>query len=1059
MDLQRLIKSAPNITDNDSHEIFGIIGGARSLVTASLFKKINKTILLITSDAQEIADELKYYIGSENVCFFPSWDTFPTEDISPSKEIIGERLSILDKLMTGKKMIVTATIKSAITSTISPEELKRNKIVLQKGKDMDREIFIKNLVMIGYKRRDVVGERGEFAARGGILDIFPSNLENPVRIELLGNSIESIKPFDTSNQRSFAHIDKVSILPIHEIILNDEEEYKDGIELLIPQRYPEFTCLTDHLQKDQMIILDDPSNLELSSQQFIKEVEELRQSVKGKYYLTYEELMGKTGHLNIQKYLPGENIFRHGRNFHGNIASLAEEIDTLKNDHIVVIASKQADRLYELMQDNGTFSMKVESIPENITNGIYIMYGELYEGFISDNIAVFTDREIFGKIPSRIKFIKKPNEGIGKDILIDLKIGDYVVHETYGIGIYKGMTQITVAGALQEYIEIDYADEDKLYVPPHHMGLVEKYSGAGEHAPKISKMGSSDWAKTKAKAKKSIKDITEELISIYASRQREEGYTYPPDNMWQMELEKTFPYEETPDQEKTIRQLKHDMERGKLIDRLVCGDVGYGKTEVALRIAFKTMSAGKQVAILTPTTVLADQHFRTFSARFDSYPVNVEMLSRFRTKEEQKNVIKGLSDGSVDMVVGTHRLLSKDIKFKDLGLIIVDEEQKFGVTHKEKLKLLSHGVNIITLSATPIPRTLYMSLSGIKEMSVIATPPLDRSPVRTYLRPWDENTIKEVLLRELERGGQVFFVHNQVKTIDKIAATIQRLVPKARITVGHGQMDEQDLEKVMIGFINKDYDILVSTSIIESGLDIPTVNTVVIDHAENFGLSQLYQIRGRVGRSSTRAFAYLLYHKEKILTEQALDRLKAVQEFTALGSGYKLAMADLEIRGSGNMLGSQQSGHMLNIGFDMYCDMLEESVREIKNIDLPTSKKVYIDIKVDAYIPSEHISDDKQRIAVYKRLNIINTIEELNDIKQELTDRYGKPPKQLVTLFNVITIKLHAGLKDITSIVANTDNIEVRYGKNKVIREKPKQPGQQNLLNEIERVIRLTRNS
>jgi len=1009
--------------------VSGLYGGSKAAFISALQIRTGIPMLVISHDAQEMADEIACYLDPESTVYFPSWDTFPTEDISPSKEIIGERLKILDALAHGKNKVVVANLKSAITSVIPKSELAENTLSITRGESIDREKILAVLVRIGYKRQDIVGERGEFAARGGLIDIFPSNMEDPLRIELLEDRVESIRRFDASSQRSIADESEVRVYPIHEIIV-DEGDYKDGVEVNIPFRYQGFSDLMGYYAEGSMVIMDDPGTLEIDSERFIREVEELRQQRSGKYYLTFAELKERVKPMKTLNITASEGTVNFGfapsANYTGRMDEMIRNVKAKKDGKQVFIVSKQADRINELAVESGIGSSLVEAAPPEGKTGLYILYGDLPRGYSGSDIDLLSDREIFGKIPSKIKFIKRPTEGVGKDILTDLKPGDYVVHDSYGIGIFRGMTQLDIGGAVQEYIQIDYANEDKLYVPPNQMGMVGKYSGAGDYTPKVSRLGGSDWIKTKNKAKNAIKDMTAELLDLYAKRQKEKGFPYPPDQLWQMEMERAFPYEETPDQESVIRQIKTDMERGQLIDRLVVGDVGYGKTEVALRLAFKTVISGKQVAVLTPTTVLADQHYRTFSQRFSSYPVEVQMLSRFRTKEEQKEVLKGLADGSVDMVIGTHRLLQRDIKFRDLGLIIVDEEQKFGVEHKEKLKILSDGVNVITLSATPIPRTLHMALSGIREMSIIATPPLDRSPVRTYLRPWDENTIKEVVLRELERGGQVYFVHNYVKTIDKVAGIIQSLVPKARIAIGHGQMDERALEDVMIGFVNHEYDILVSTSIIESGLDIPTVNTVIIDHAENFGLSQLYQIRGRVGRSATRAFAYLLYHKEKVLTDQALERLKAIQDFTALGSGYKLAMADLEIRGAGNIIGAQQSGHMLSIGFDMYCDMLEESVRELRSIEQPISKKIFIDLKVDAFIPADYVSDEKQRIALYKRMNLLNNQEELEDMRKELFDRFGKHPHQVETLLKIIDVKIEAGSRSVLSIIGDSEGVNIR---------------------------------
>ncbi len=1017
----------------------GLAGSSFAAFCAAVFIKTGSPILVISQEAQALADDIRAFLGEKDVSFFPSWDTFPTEDISPSAEIVGDRMRTLDRLMSGEKFIITASIKSAATRAIPRSVLKENTVYLKTGSaGIDRDGLIRRLVKLGFKRRDIVGERGEFSVRGAITDIFAPNLENPLRIEYFGNKIESMRFFEAESQRSRSSAKEARIFPLHELVIEDGGEYRDGIELDLPRIYPEFSGIFEYLHPDARMILDNRQMLKLSHEKLIKEIEELRGDRAGKYYLSGDEIeklvskyavierSGSAGEISFG-FAPAADYF-------GKLDRLTEHLAEEKAENAIFIVSRQADRLHGLVSENGLENQKIGQVPSDVKKGIYILAGELSGGFRGSGIEVLTDREIFGKAPPIVKFTPRPSEGVAERLLAQLFPGDHVVHSNYGIGIYRGLKKLDIGGALQEYIQIDYAQEDRLYVPLHQMGLVEKYSGSGDHKPKIGRLGGTEWARQKSRAKKSIKDLTKELLDLYVSRHKLEGFGYPADSLWETEFEKSFPYEETPDQAKAILEIKKDMESGKLIDRLVCGDVGYGKTEVALRAAFKTVLAGQQVAVLTPTTILADQHFHVFSRRFKPYPVTVEALSRFRSKDEQKQVIRSLEAGAVDIVIGTHRLIQKDVKFKDLGLLIIDEEQKFGVSHKEKLKQIAKGVNVITLTATPIPRTLYMALSGVREMSIIATPPLDRSPVRTYLREFDENIIKEAIRRELERGGQVFFVHNYVKSIDKMAGLIKRVVPEARTAVAHGQMKESMLEDIMSKFVNREFEVLLSTSIIESGLDIPSVNTVIIDNASEFGLSQLYQIRGRVGRSSTRAFAYLLYRKEKVLTDKAIERLKAIQEFTALGSGYKLAMADLEIRGAGNILGAQQHGHMLNIGFDMYCDLLEESVRELKHIETPPAKRVFIDLKMDAFIPKDYVADDKQRIALYRRMNFLNEPGELDDLRKEILDRFGregKVPRELEALFKMIELKIEAGGKGVTSITGGSEAVEIKFDQKK----------------------------
>jgi len=1009
----------------------GLSGSSAAAFYSALYLKTGRTVLVISQDALALANDIKAFAGDDSISNFLSWDTYPTEDISPSVELIGERLKVLDRLLSGEKMVITASIRSAVTSVIPKAVLKENSLSIKRGAKLDREEAVRFLVKLGFKRRDIVGERGEFSVRGGIIDIFAPNLENPVRTDLIGDRIESLRFFNAADQRSRSDAGRVKIFPLHEIIPDSAEDYRDGIEVAIPQKYPDLTGIFDYLPENAIVILDNPQTLKLSQEKLIKEIEELRGQAVGKYYLDVGEFDNIISSYQVIERGDGARGISLGfeppNDYFGKFDLLMERLTRRTLSSSIFLVSKQADRVHELLTENGIGVRKIEEVTADLKAGIYILYGDLGKGFSGNGIDLLTDRELFGEASSRIKFTPKPSEGVSEKLLAELNMGGYVVHTNYGIGIYRGLKKLEIGGALQEYIQIDYAQDDKLYVPLHLMGLVEKYSGGGDYKPKVGRLGSSEWARIKSRAKKSIKDLTEELLELYASRHKLEGFRYQKDSLWETEFGKSFAYEETPDQAKAITDIKKDMESGKLIDRLVCGDVGYGKTEIALRAAFKAALSGQQVAVLTPTTVLADQHFHTFSQRFKPYPITVDVLSRFKSKEEQMRTIKSLEAGAVDIVIGTHRLIQKDIKFKDLGLLIIDEEQKFGVTHKEKLKQIARNVNVITLTATPIPRTLYMALSGVRELSIIATPPLDRSPVRTYLREFDENIIKEAIRRELERGGQVFFVHNFVKSIDKIADLVKRVVPEARIAVAHGQMNESSLEDIMIKFINKEYDVLVSTSIIESGLDIPSVNTVIIDNASEFGLSQLYQIRGRVGRSSTRAFAYLLYHKGKVLTDKALDRLRAIQEFTALGSGYKLAMADLEIRGAGNILGAQQHGHMLNIGFDMYCDLLDESVRELKHISPPPAKRIFIDLKVDAFIPTDYVMDDKQRIALYRRMNFLNDNGELDDMKKEMVDRFGRIPRELEALFRVIELKIEAGKKGVTSLTGGSETVEIKF--------------------------------
>jgi len=894
--------------DNQSKTIINNLPSSATKA-AWIKENIKQPILIITSHTKD-ATEISQYLLAD---LFPSPDTIPGEEFAPEKELVAERVQVLSDV----PRVVVAPLKAVMWKTFDKLKIKKSKLKINIGDNLDIEKLVSKLIKLGYKRQEIVGERGEFAVRGGIVDIFHYE---PVRIEFFGDKVESIRIFDAQTQLSVNKIESFDLLPIVE----------SGN-----------SSFFEHLAEDTIIFLDEPMQLKIVAEQ--------------EGYFSYMELIEQT-----------------------------------KNFKIIV---------------NTSFE-----------EGIKIDLSKL---------PVFS-----------LKKKKTAKEGINRSLLLELKDGDYVVHENYGIGLYRGMHKMEIDQVEQEYLLLEYAQNDQLYVPLQQMGLVEKYSG--NPFPKIYRLHGKEWKKTRSKVKKSLQVLTKDLLFLYAIRNKTRGYAFPGDLQAQNELAITFPYEETKDQEKAIKDVMSDMESDKPMDRLVCGDVGYGKTEVAIRAAFKAATSGKQVAVLSPTTILAQQHYATFCDRLKNYPVKIEVLSRFKHKNEQKKIIEKIPTGEIDILIGTHRLLSKDIHFKDLGLLIVDEEQRFGVTHKEKLKQLRKNVDVITLTATPIPRTLYFSLSGARDMSLINTAPVDRLPIRTHVVAWNNDLIKEVILRELDRGGQVYFVHNRVQTIDTVAKRIRKLVPDVKIAIGHGQMQEDKLAKIMTDFQEKKYDILVCTTIIESGLDIPNVNTMIIDHAECFGLAQLYQLRGRVGRSSNRAYSYLLYHKEEVLKEEALKRLKAIQEFTELGSGYRLALRDLEIRGSGTLLGARQSGHIVSVGFDMYCDMLEEAVKKAKGIEEPSARQVVVDLKISAFIPNDYIHDERQRVATYRRLTLLDNRQKFKEMKEEMEDRYGEIPKPLKQLFDIVDIKIKAQEKGIKLIKEEKYKIVIEWfdGKHKAYKIK-----------------------
>jgi len=966
----------------------GMIGSSSSAILASLRDDFGSILVIVSSldKAQSIKSEIELFSGNK-VLIFPAPDTIPGEEIQPSKELIGERLAVLERWKRNEKMVVVAPVKAVMWRTSRGLE----SIRLSVNQDIRIDKLIEDLIGFGYKRFEIVGERGEFSVRGGIVDIFPLDLDHPLRMEFVEDKIESIRYFDAYTQRSIEKISEISILPARELF-----------------EIPVF----DHLPEEAVMVFDEMMEITRSADRHMDEQSSFATAFK---YVSHEEIVKqveKNKRIEFSGFVqPGEEAaFSSPPIYVNKLSEVSKE---------AIIVSKHAARLREEIEAE-------------------VFEGSLRGGFVFDGIQVLTDREIFGEevVFRRLKTV--PSEGVADELLADLKVGDYVVHENYGIGVYQGMKTLEIERVKQEYLLIEYAEGDKVYVPPSMAGLVEKYSSGGDFRPRLSRLGSKHWIRVKGKVKKALRDMTKELLELYAARQKLPGHSFPPDDIWQIELEGTFPYEETPDQRKAILEAKRDMETPRPMDRLVCGDVGYGKTEVAIRAAAKAVSCGKQVAILVPTTILAEQHYNNFRNRFKSSPFIIEMLSRFKSMKEQAGIVKALMGGGVDIVIGTHRLLSKDIKFKDLGILIVDEEQRFGVAHKEKLKKLKKTVDVLTLSATPIPRTLYLSLSGARDLSMITTPPLDRSPIRTYVLPWSEAVTREAILRELDRGGQIYFVHNFVETIDGMASKIKKLVPEAKIVIGHGQMPEKELEKTMIDFLDRKFDVLVCTSIIESGLDIPNVNTILIDQADRFGLSQLYQIRGRVGRSAVRAYAYLFYYPERVMTDQALERLKAIQEFTALGSGYKLAMRDLEIRGAGNLLGAEQSGHIMEVGFDLYCELLEEVVREVKGIKEVSPREVMIDLKVDAFIPEDYVIDDRQRIAIYRRMNLLSSREEVDDLRKELRDRFGNPPVRLEKLFNILYLRVKARQAGIKSLKEEEGKISIEWlsGKQKKVEVK-----------------------
>jgi transcription-repair coupling factor (superfamily II helicase) len=928
--------------------------------------------------------------------------------------------------------------------TLSPGEFAFGTQRLKLGDRVKMDRLLGSWVSLGYESVETVEQPGTFSRRGGILDIYPPTSELPVRIELFGDEVESLRRFDPLTQRAVELVSELVVTPCRERL----------------EGRPPSACLLDHLPEGALLVLDDPQAIRAMVEELDGQAEEVRQQraaagegtitvAEPRPYFRWAELEAKVAAVPRQLALsPWSDggvdestlSFSPPSFYGGRLRLLLEEVLKAHSEGaITVIASHQAGRISELLQERGIFPALVDEVAAVPTGGsVTLVRGSLKEGWSlmlggggPPLLILLTDAEIFGYVkPQR----PPRRRAAGREVfLADLRPGDYVVHVEHGVGRFVGLARLPVDGGEKEYMLLDYAEGDRLYVPLDQIDRVSRYLGGEGQEPALTRLGSQDWARAKERARRSAVDIARELLEIYARRELSTGFAFSPDTPWQRELEDAFPYVETPDQLEAIRQVKQDMEAPRPMDRLICGDVGYGKTEVALRAAFKAVMDGKQVALLVPTTVLAQQHFATFSERLAPFPVRVEVLSRFRSEGEQRAVLEGLSNGSIDICIGTHRLLQKDVRFKSLGLLIIDEEQRFGVMHKEYLKKMRQEVDVLTMTATPIPRTLYMSLASVRDMSVIETPPEERLPIKTFVMPYDEATIREAVLRELDRGGQVFFVHNRVQDIHHVAYRLRRLIPEAEIAIGHGQMPEEELEQVMLDFFAGKVDLLVCTTIIEAGLDVPNANTIIVNRADRFGLAQLYQLRGRVGRGANLAYAYLLFSKDTRLRGPAEERLRTILEASELGAGYRIAMKDLEIRGAGNILGPEQSGHISAVGFDLYCRMLAEAVEELRARQAgrevaPPPSIPSIELPLAAFIPEGYIANPAQRISFYQRLARVASLEELADLGDELRDRFGAEPEPVDNLLYVVALRVLGGHAGVSSIARRNGEVVVSLG-------------------------------
>jgi transcription-repair coupling factor (superfamily II helicase) len=1018
-------------------------------VAAVLARALDAPVLTVAPDprsADDVASAAAVFLGPDRVLRFPSWESLPYEGISPGPHVAGARAEAAYRLRRSSGALVVVAPALAVLQSLAPTLGQHHPLEIQPGATLPPDLLAERLVGLGYARVDVVEHRGEFAVRGGIVDLFPATRRRPVRAELFGDEIESLREFSPSTQLSTGHVERAVIHPCRELLVTEDArrradlalpryrgQYRallerlseglmfEGMEQAIPLIYENLPVLQDLIPPGGWIVLAAARRTVARAGHIREEAEALAEASGWPGPSLVHELdvaLGARPRVDLSEFDEPHAIHLglHGWDRPGHAQAMTGAVGSLhdRGARIVVVA-----------EGRGSLERATEVLTSKALQpkDLLLVEGEVAEGFRFEPekggaplLAVVTEEDLFGR-RSHTRHAPRITRRRTDGLEVELTPGDLAVHQVHGVGKYVGMVRRAIAGAERDYLLLEYAAGDRLYVPSDQVGIVAKYVG-GE-APKVHRLGSSDWVRAKSRVRKAVRDMAGELVRLYSVRMSVPGHAFGPDSPWQHELEDAFPYEETRDQLAAIEEVKRDMESPKPMDRLICGDVGYGKTEIALRAAFKAVMEGKQVAVLVPTTLLAEQHYVTFSERFAPFPVRVAMLSRFVSPKEQDRVLEEAKEGKVDVLIGTHRLLSADVAFKDLGLLVVDEEQRFGVVHKERMKKLRTSVDVLTMTATPIPRTLEMSLAGIRDMSVVDTPPEDRQPVLTYVGPYEEEMALAALRRELLRGGQAFWVHNRVQTIERTAARLrEKLGEEARVVVAHGQMDEERLEKLMLEFWDRTADVLVCTTIIESGLDVPSANTLVVERADRLGLAQLYQLRGRVGRSAERAFAYLYFPPQAQLTEEAHDRLEAISRFTALGSGFQIATRDLEIRGAGNLLGAEQHGHIAAVGFETYLRLLGEAVAEMKGEPPREEREIRIDLPLKAFIPPEWIGQEALRLELYRRIGTARDREELDVVRAEAEDRFGVLPTPVLTLFGVASLKLAAlslGVAEITT--------------------------------------------
>lgn len=1075
--------------------ITGANAGAFSLLLKQIISKLNEPLILVEENenkAQNLYGELSAILDSEQVQIFSLDATIATQTAVSSPDELSSRIQALSFLLSKKAGIVITTPQGLQYKLSNPTDFAQAKRVFIPEKEYELTELNNWLVYSGYQKEALVAKPGEFAIRGDILDIYPLDRENPVRIEFFGDEIDTVKEFNLATQRSTQEIDLVEITAAQDRVFSSdaikkaaekirkdmadapapEKTVKDHFTVALdnldtgglPQNYSFLvdyliekpSSLLDYLAPNGQILIDDfpliKQSVETVDEQnaaFISDELKTGAMLPGqklradfdkvlsqdKHHRIYFSLFQRSmGRLRLGQMLNWQT--REPEQFFSQMPLIKSELESYKKSGQTVILQadndKRARQIDQTMVDFG-LSLPIVGEDEIIEGQCQIVVAGYTSGFTLPTVKLvyLTERELFNKRPQRKNRIKTLENAQRLRNYTELKPGDYVVHINHGIGRFEGIKTLENNGVKRDYITITYQRGDQLFVPADQLSLVQKYVGSEGKTPHINKLGGSEWAKTKRKVQSKVEDIADDLIELYAKRESEKGFAFSLDDDLQRKFDDAFPYPETADQLRSIKEIKEDMENPKPMDRLVVGDVGFGKTEVALRAAFKAVQDNKQVAFLVPTTILAQQHYETIQDRFKDFPVNIAMLSRFQTPAESKEIIEGLKDGKIDLVVGTHRILSKDVEFKNLGLLIVDEEQRFGVKHKERLKQLKANIDVLTLTATPIPRTLHMSMVGVRDLSVMETPPQNRYPIQTYVMEQIPSVVKDACLREIQRDGQVFYLHNRISDIDETVEKLQQLIPNARIASAHGRMSQNQLEDILYRFLNREFDILVTTTIIETGIDMPNVNTMIIEDADHYGLSQLYQLRGRIGRSARLAYAYFLYQPNKVLTEVGEKRLDAIRDFTELGSGFKIAMRDLSIRGAGNMLGPQQHGFIDSVGYDLYSQMLSDAIKERKGKKTVKKSNAEIDLKLEAYIPDSYIGDQEEKIEFYKKIKAVNSQEELDKIEDELIDRFGDYPVSVENLLAVAGLKVNADLAQVLNVLKiSNDKIKVEFNNN-----------------------------